>query len=117
MKDIKVARARHSAMLLRQQFLQGDAGVFDGVLDEQEVAALVAELVEPYRERIYPPLETLRLFVGQVLSPDRACQDVAGRRLSERLAQGQSRSTLGTASYCDARGRLPLTLPKTRSDR
>lgn len=113
MKDIKVARARHSAMLLRQQFLQGDAGVFDGVLGEQEVAALVAELVEPYRERIYPPLETLRLFISQVLSPDRACQDVVGRRLSERLAQGQSRSALGTASYCDARGRLPLVLPKT----
>lgn len=113
MKDIKVARARHSAMLLRRQFLQGDAGGFDGVLDEQEVAAWVTELVEPYRERIYPPLETLRLFVGQVLSPDRACQDVVGRRLSERLAQGQSRSALGTASYCDARGRLPLTLPKT----
>ncbi len=113
MMDIKVARARHSAMLLRQQFLQGDAGVFDGVLDEQEVAALVSELVEPYRERIYPPLETLRLFVSQVLSADRACQDVVGRRLSERLAQGQSRSALGTASYCDARGRLPLTLSKT----
>ena len=25
MKDIKVARAQHSAMLLRQKFLQGDA--------------------------------------------------------------------------------------------
>jgi len=113
MKDIKVARAQQSATLLRRQFLQGDAGVFDGVLGEQEVATLVTELVEPYRERIYPPLETLRLFVSQVLSSDRACQDVVGRRLSERLAHGQSASALTTGSYCDARQRLPLILPMT----
>ena len=89
MKDNKVERARQSATMLRRQFLQGDAGVFDRVLGDREVAAVVSELVEPYRERIYPPLDTLRLFVGQVLSADRACQDVVGRRLSERVAPGQ----------------------------
>ena len=113
MKDNKVARAQQSAMLLRRQFLQSDAGLFDGVLDDQEMTAVMNEWVEPYRERIYPPLETLRLFIGQVLSTDRACQDVVGRRLSERLAQGQSRSALTTSSYCDARQRLPLALPMT----
>ena len=98
MKDNKVERVRQSAMLLRQQFLQGDAGVFDGALGEREIATRVTELVEPYRERIYPPLETLRLFVSQVLSADRACQDGVGRRLSEPIAQGQPVSALGTAS-------------------
>ena len=62
--------------MLRQQFLQGDAGVFDGALGERGVAALVTELAEPYRERIYPPLETLRLFVSQVLSADREGRSV-----------------------------------------
>ena len=113
MKDNKVERSRQSAIMLRRQFLQGDAGLFDGVLGDQEITAVMNEWVEPYRERIYPPLETLRLFVGQVLSADRACQDVVGRRLSERIAQGQSTSALGTSSYCDARQRLPLTLPLT----
>ena len=59
------------------------------------------------------PLDTLRLFVGQVLLADRACQDVVGRRLSERIAQGQSESALTTGSYCDARSRLPLAMPVT----
>lgn len=113
MKDSKVERARHSAMMLRRQFLQGDAELFGGVLDDQEIAAVMNEWVDPYRERIYPPLDTLRLFVGQVLSTDRACQDVVGRGLSERLAQGQSRSALTTGSYCDVRQRLPLALPMT----
>lgn len=113
MKDTKVKRIRQKIAMLKQQFLQGDTGVFDQVLGNREIAAVADELVEPHRERIYPPLDTLRLFVGQVLSADRACQDVVGRRLSERVAQGQSVSALNTGSYCDARQRLPIKLPVT----
>ena len=111
MNDNKVERVRQKVMMLKQQFLQGGTGIFDQALGNQEIAAAVAELVTPYRERIYPPLDTLRLFVGQVLSADRACQDVVGRRLSERVAQGQSLSALNTSAYCEARQRLPTTLP------
>lgn len=113
MKDTKVKRIWQNIAMLKQQFLQGGTGVFDQVLGDQEIAAVADELVEPHRERIYPPLDTLRLFVGQVLSADRACQDVVGRRLSERVAQGQSVSALNTGSYCDARQRLPIKLPVT----
>lgn len=113
MKDIKVKRIRQKVMMLKRQFLQDDTGVFDQALGSQEMATVSNALVEPYRERIYPPLDTLRLFVGQILSADRACQDVVGRRLSERIAQGQQASALNTGSYCDARQRLPITLPVT----
>jgi len=113
MKDNKIERVRQKIAMLKRQFLQGDTGLFDQALGDQEVAAVVSELVAPHRERIYSPLDTLRLFVGQVLSSDRACQDVVGRRLSERIAQGQPASALNTGSYCDARKRLPITLPVT----
>ena len=114
MKDNKIERIRQKIAMLKRQFLQEDGtGVFDQALGDEEVAAVMSELVEPHRERIYPPLDTLRLFVGQVLSADRACQDVVGRRLSERIAQGQSVSALNTGSYCDARQRLPIALPVT----
>ena len=75
------------------------------------MVSIAAELIPPYRERIYSPLDTLRLFVDQVLSSDRSCQDVVSRRLSERLTQGQLGNGLSTGSYCDARQRLPVTLP------
>jgi hypothetical protein len=111
MQDNKLDRIRRGVSILRQQFLQSGPGVFDRALGEQEVVALISGLVPPHRERIYPPLDTLRLFVGQALSADRACQDVVGRRLSERIAQGQSASALSTGAYCDARSRLPTALP------
>jgi len=116
MNDNKVERVRQKVMMLKQQFLQGGTGIFDQALGDQEITAVVTELVAPHRERIYPPLDTLRLFVGQVLSSDRACQDVVGRRLSERISQGHSQSALNTGSYCDARQRLPIKLPVTLSN-
>ena len=113
MKDNKVEQVRQEVAMFRRQCLQDDTDAFDQALGNQEITAVVSKLVAPHRERIYPPLDTLRLFVGQVLSADRACQDVVGRRLSERIAQGQSVSALNTGSYCDARKRLPITLPVT----
>lgn len=113
MKDNKVGRVRRQAMMFGRQFLQGDGGVFDQALDIHAIEAVLLAQLPGSRERIYPPLDTLRLFVGQVLSADRACQDVVGRRLSERIAQGQSASALTTGSYCDARKRLPFDMPIT----
>ena len=113
MNDNKDKRIRQKVMMLRQQFLQDDTGLFDQTIGEQEMTAVVTELAPPHRERIYPPMDTLRLFIGQVLSSDRACQDVVGRRLSERVAQNQSVNALNTGSYCDARKRLPIKLPVT----
>ena len=113
MKDSKFTRMMCGASLLRQQFAQYRGGVFSQVLGAGEIANIVATHVQDFRERIYPPLDTLRLFIGQVWSADRACQDVVGRRLSERVAQGKSESTLNTGSYCEARARLRIEVPMT----
>jgi hypothetical protein len=99
MNHSKIARLRRGATVLRQQFAQQSGSVFSRVFGERDIAVAVAPHVKDYRERIYPPLDTLRLFVGQVLSPDRACQDVVGRRLSERVARGKSVGTLNTGAY------------------
>ena len=112
MKNSKVERIRQKTMMFGRQFLQGDVGVFDQAF-ERSLTEMADAQVPSHRERIYAPLETLRLFVGQVLSADRACQDVVGRRLSERIAQGESENALTTGSYCDARQRLPLAMPVT----
>lgn len=113
MKNSKKAQLRRGAIALRQQFVQQPGSIFSRVLGAADIAAVVAAHVNDYRERIYSPLDTLRLFIGQILSSDRACQDVVGRRLSERTAQGKSACTLNTGSYCDARARLPVAIPVT----
>ena len=110
-------RMRRSVTALRHQFAQAGNGVFSDVLSAQEIADIVSTESGPYRDRLYCPLNTLRLFIGQVLSEDRACQDVLGRHLSERVAQGRSGCGLNTGAYCQARQRLPLLIPQRLSHR
>lgn len=103
---------RRQALELRHQFAQGNRGMFAGVLPVEEVAKLIERECGGFRERVYPPLTTLRLFIEQVIADDRACQDVVCRHLSERVAQRKAMSSLNTGAYCQARQRLPLSVPQ-----
>lgn len=80
------------------------------VLPADVVTAAVREEGGGFRDRIYPPMTTLGLFIGQALSPDGACQDAVARHLSERRARGEAGCSLSTGPYCKARQRLPLGL-------
>jgi hypothetical protein len=80
------------------------------VLPADVVTAAVKEEGGGFRDRIYPPMTTLGLFIGQALSPDGACQDAVARHLSERRARGEAGCSLSTGPYCKARQRLPLGL-------
>jgi hypothetical protein len=82
----------------------------DELLPEETVSRMVEEEAGHHRERIYPPLTTLGLFIGQALSSDGACQDAVARHLSERIAQGAAPCSLSSGPYCKARQRLPLSL-------
>lgn len=96
----------------RRVFGQCQGGALDRVLTAESMEQVLAQTCGRYRERTYPPLTTLRLFVEQVLSADRACQDVVGRHLSERVATGQPECSLNTGPYCKARDRMPIELPR-----
>ena len=116
MKNTSAQHLHGGGERLRRQFLLGKGVALEGLLDAPTLDAVLHEHGTPGRHRLYPPMDTLRLFIGQVLSTDRACQDVVGRRLSERIACGQSASALSTSAYCDARQRLSLALPTTLSE-
>ena len=94
----------------RRQFGDQPTQALGAVLPAIVLQKLVDEEVGSFRERIYPPLTTLGLFIGQALSPDGACQDAVARRLSERTARGETACSLNSGPYCKARKRLPLEL-------
>ncbi|AAZ97922.1 hypothetical protein Tbd_1969 [Thiobacillus denitrificans ATCC 25259] len=103
----RTRRLRREVWELRHRFAQGGQGVFEQVLPTEEIMGTIEESAPVFRHRHYPPLTTLRHFIEQVLSEDQACQDVVGRRLSERVGQRQSTCSLNTSAYCQARQRLP----------
>ena len=109
---MKIAKKRlqHEVARFKQGFADRPTWALDELLSRVAVCAIVEEEAGAYRERIYPPLTTLGLFIGQALSADGACQDAVARHLSERTAQGATQCSLSSGPYCKARSRLPLAL-------
>jgi Transposase DDE domain len=91
-------------------FAQGAGDALGRVIPRQELQRWVTEEGGAYRERIYGPLQTLMLFIEQVLSADASCQDAVARGLSQRVGLGQAPCSLNSGPYCKARARLALNL-------
>jgi hypothetical protein len=111
-KEVATMFSRHAASIrdqlctLRRQFLQGGDLPFTNVLTEQLIAQALAALTG-WLDRIFPPLVTLWVFLGQVLSADHSCRAAVARLLAHRLARGQGPCSPRTGAYCQARQRLP----------
>jgi Transposase DDE domain len=60
-----------------------------------------------WRNRVYTPWITLGMFLSQVLSSDHSCSDALKRFHKYRNDRGLPPVANDTASYCEARGRLP----------
>jgi len=109
---VKIPKKRLSQAVsrFRQQFGDQPTRAMREVLPADVLMAAVEEEVGAFRDRVYPPMTTLGLFIGQALSPDGACQDAVARHLSERHALGEGGCSLSAGPYCKARQRLPLSL-------
>ena len=97
---------RRQATLLRHQFLQDGGLPFTDVLTDDVLAGALAT-VGHWLDRIFSPLVTLWVFLGQVLSPDHSCRAAVARLVAHRLAHGQRPCSARTGAYCRARQRLP----------
>jgi hypothetical protein len=83
---------------------------FFNLLTGDALLERVDQHLPPHRERLYPPIETLSLFMAQALNPDRACQHAVNRYAVDRLANGLKPCSTRTGGYCRARQRLPLEM-------
>src|SRR5262245_54438784 len=97
---------REQVRFLRRQFLQDGDLPFTNVLTEEVIARALAA-VTGWLDRIFSPLVTLWVFLGQVLSADHSCRAAVARLITHRLAQGQRPCSAQTGAYCQARKRLP----------
>ncbi|MBI3938576.1 MAG: hypothetical protein HY323_16515, partial [Betaproteobacteria bacterium] len=68
---VKIAkkRLREAVARFRRQFGDQPTRAMRKVLPADVLAAAVEEEVGAFRERVYPPMTTLGLFIGQALSP------------------------------------------------
>ena len=110
MRHFSNGRIRQQFRFLRRQFLQDDTLPLSNVLSEDVVAEVLEETECSWVDRIYSPLVTVWVFLGQVLSADHSCRWAVSRLIVQRLSQGQSACSAKTGAYCRARKRLPEKL-------
>ena len=100
-------RFRQQVRFLRRQFLQDGDLPFSNVLSEEFVSQALTAISTCWLDRIYSPLVTLWVFLGQVLSADHSCRAAVARLIAHRISRGQSPCSAETGAYCQARKRLP----------
>jgi Transposase DDE domain len=100
-------RFRQQVDSLRHQFLQEGGLPFADVLSSGGLEEALREVKAAWNDRIYTPLATLWVFLGQVLNADQSCRAAVARLIAHRVAQGLEPCSSETGAYCQARKRLP----------
>lgn len=107
--------ARHQQQRIRHHAQGLDPHGFFNLLTTPGMLDCVASLLPEYRERLFPPTETLSLFLAQAMSADRSCQKAVNDAAIKRLACGLPSCSTHTGAYCRARQRLPVGMVSTLS--
>lgn len=107
MRAANTPRFRNQAAFLRRQFLQEGNLPFCNVLTDASIAQVLTETKITWLDRIFSPLVTLWVFLGQILSADHSCRAAVARLIAHRLGRGERPCSSETGAYCQARKRLP----------
>src|SRR6516162_7360523 len=97
---------RDQVSFLRRQFLQDGGLPFTDVLTEEVIADALAA-VGRWLDRVFSPVVTLWVFLGQALAADQSCRAAVARLIAHRVAQGLPPCSAESGAYCQARKRLP----------
>ena len=70
----------------------------------------VESLLPEHRERLFPPTETLSMYLAQALNADRSCQKAVNDTAVRRWSGGLPLCSTRTGGYCRARQRLAVAM-------
>ena len=98
---------------VRKHASNSDAYAFFNLLTGPQLLSEVESVLPRHRERLFPPTETLSMFLAQALSADRSCQNAVDEVAVKRLAGGLALCSTHTGAYCRARKRLPEQMVST----
>jgi hypothetical protein len=102
---------------VRARFARNEGLPFADILTEASIREVLNEHGVLYRDRVFSPVTTIWGFLGQVLSEDHSCRDTVSRIIAHRAANGITVCSPNTASYCNARSRIPTGVLSTLATR
>src|SRR3954452_5851222 len=95
---------------VRARFARDQGLPFADSLSERSILDALHEHSVKYRDRVFNPVTTIWGFLSQVLGEDHSCRDTVSRIIAYRAAAGLKVCSPNTASYCNARARIPTAV-------
>ena len=95
---------------LKRYASSSDAFSFFNLLTSPDLLDTLESSLPEHRERLFPPTETLSMFLAQALHTDRSCQRIVNDAAVKRLIHHLPQCSTNTGGYCKARQRLPLDM-------
>jgi len=95
---------------LRARFARNEGLPFADILTEASIQDVLNQHGVQFRDRVFSPVRTIWGFLSQVLSEDHSCRDAVSRVIAHRAANGHPACSPNTASYCNARSRIPTSV-------
>jgi hypothetical protein len=102
---------------VRARFARDQGLPFADSLSKRSILDALDEHGVQYRDRLFSPVTTIWGFLSQVLSEDHSCRDTVSRIIAHRAASGLGPCSPNTASYCNARARLPTAVLRSLARR
>jgi len=102
---------------VRARFARNEGLPFADILTEASIQEVLNEHDVTFRDRVFSPATTIWGFLSQVLSEDHSCRDTVSRIIAHRAANGITVCSPNTASYCNARSRVPTRVLSTLATR
>jgi Transposase DDE domain len=102
---------------VRARFARDQGLPFADSLSELSILDALNEYGVQFRDRLFNPVTTIWGFLSQVLSDDHSCRETVSRIIAHRAAAGLERCSPNTASYCNARVRLPTAVLRSLARR
>lgn len=102
---------------VRARFARNEGLPFADILTDVNIRDVLSEHGIQFRDRVFSPVTTIWGFLSQVLSEDHSCRDTVSRIIAHRAANGNSLCSPNTASYCNARSRIPTSVLRTLATR
>jgi hypothetical protein len=102
---------------VRARFARGQGLPFADSLTQDSILGALDQHGVKFRDRLFNPVTTIWGFLSQVLSEDKSCRDAVSRVIAHRAASGLEVCSPHTASYCDARARIPTGVLRTLAKR
>ncbi len=107
MRHHNQGRFRQQVRFFQKQFPQDGSLPFSDILSGDVIEQALTAPQVCWVDRVYTPLVTLCVFLGQAMNADHSCRAAVARLIAHRVARKETACSAETGAYCQARKRLP----------